>query len=545
MYYTKYRPQKFSEISRPNEAADALATQVVSGKTVHAYLFVGPRGTGKTSTARILAKALNCPNLDKNGDPCDECPACEAIKKGSYLDLTEIDAASNRGIDDIRELKNKVKLAPTIGKNKIYIIDEVHMLTTEAFNALLKTLEEPPKNSIFILCTTEFHKVPETIKSRCQVFKFKRATTRQIVTKLERIAEEEAITIDKADLEKIARASLGGFRDAETMLQQVSEGEVTVESLLNVGSREKYLEFCTFLVKADAASALKLVDKIFDEGADLYVWVGELLKHFRDLLMIKSGMPFDFTDLTDELKTDVKDQAIATNLSWLLNSLEVFSDAQVKVKTSFLPQLPVEIAVVKICDPLAQASANMAYVSNGPDTPNTPGIGKPQKLNKPTESAFAQKDNASSYEIASDKSDMVGIKPSPILAEDTDAEEIRIDMTIVEEKWSAVMARVDGINRSILGLLKAGKPVAMEGKFLVLEVSYAFHKERLEAPKNRDIVEQVLHDIYNADLKVKCRLSMEKPKKLQAKEVGVLTDYNVVMIDKNAVLDMLDGGLPL
>jgi len=160
MFYRTYRPQKFSEISKPNEIAETLQTQLRAGKTAQAYLFTGSRGTGKTTTARILAKALNCKKLDKNGDPCDACESCLAIKEGNYLDLIEIDAASNRGIDDIRDLKDKVKLAPALGKRKIYIIDEVHMLTNEAFNALLKTLEEPPKHATFILCTTELHKVP-------------------------------------------------------------------------------------------------------------------------------------------------------------------------------------------------------------------------------------------------------------------------------------------------------------------------------------------------------------------------------------------------
>ncbi|HSX39613.1 MAG TPA: DNA polymerase III subunit gamma/tau, partial [Candidatus Saccharimonadales bacterium] len=171
MFYTKYRPQIFTEISQPNAAADALMNEVATNKLSHAYLFIGPRGTGKTTTARILAKAANCTDLQKNGDPCNKCPNCKAIQNGNFMDLIEIDAASNRGIDDIRDLKDKIKLAPSTGSKKVYIIDEVHMLTTEAFNALLKTLEEPPKNVVFVLCTTEAHKVPDTIKSRCQVFK--------------------------------------------------------------------------------------------------------------------------------------------------------------------------------------------------------------------------------------------------------------------------------------------------------------------------------------------------------------------------------------
>ena len=191
MYYTKYRPQTFKEIQRPNDIADALMQQIKTDKTVHAYLFTGPRGIGKTTVARLLAKGLSCINLSKEGDVCGKCAFCLAVQNGNLIDLIEIDAASNRGIDDIRDLKEKVRLLPVEGKKKIYIIDEVHMLTNEAFNALLKTLEEPPKHAVFILCTTEFHKVPETIKSRCQVFKFKRPTRGQIVEKLKRIADLE------------------------------------------------------------------------------------------------------------------------------------------------------------------------------------------------------------------------------------------------------------------------------------------------------------------------------------------------------------------
>ena len=237
MYYTKYRPQKFSDISRTNDVADVIANQIKSGKTAHAYLMVGPRGTGKTTLARVLAKSLNCTDLKKNGDPCDKCSNCVSIRNGSFIDLIEIDAASNRGIDDIRDLKDKIRLAPTMGSNKVYIIDEVHMLTTEAFNALLKTLEEPPKKTTFILCTTEEHKVPATIKSRCQIFKLKRPTIKQIVSVLKDISKEENIDITDEDLSKIAEASMGDYRGACVLLEQVHDGDINVNALLNLSSK--------------------------------------------------------------------------------------------------------------------------------------------------------------------------------------------------------------------------------------------------------------------------------------------------------------------
>ncbi len=544
MFYTKYRPQTFSEISRPNEAADALAKQVANGKTVHAYLFVGPRGTGKTSTARILAKALNCLKPGKNGDPCDECSICIAIKKGSFMDLIEIDAASNRGIDDIRELKNRVKLAPTTGKTKVYIIDEVHMLTTEAFNALLKTLEEPPKNTVFILCTTELHKVPDTIKSRCQVFKFKRATIKQITTKLEKIVADEGLSIEKSDLESIARASMGGFRDAETMLEQIAEGEVTVASLLNVSSREKYIEFNQTIMEHDAPTALRMINKVFDEGADVYVWIGEYVKHLRDLLLIKSGGSAELLEVPDELLTQVKKQAQDTDTNWLVTTLELFIEAQTKIKNSFIPQLPVEIAVVKACSPeLFDAKAKPSGSKN-PD----PALNKPRPTDKPVKNVTAQ---AVPSVIPESEANVVEIEPDAEvetleLEEDGDDDlAIQLELGHIESGWQQVVQRMANINRSIVTLLKVGKPVAMEGKFLVLEVSYLFHKERLEASHNRVVVESVLKDIFNADLKIKCVVSAERPKPLRPQESGVLTDFNVIVPSKEAVLDMLDGGLPL
>jgi DNA polymerase-3 subunit gamma/tau len=513
MYYTKYRPQKFTEVCRPNEAADVLSKQVQTGKTVHAYLFMGPRGTAKTTVARILAKALNCTKLKANGDPCDKCSNCESIKNGSYVDLIEIDAASNRGIDDIRDLKDKIKLAPTMGKKKVYIIDEVHMLTTEAFNALLKTLEEPPANTHFILCTTEDHKVPATIKSRCQVFRFKRGTVNQIIEKLNQIAKSEGIKVSDADIRKIAEASLGGFRDAETLLQQVAEGDINVASLLSASSKEKYIECVDYLITCKASKALTIVNDVFNEGVDLYVWVGELLKYLRTLIFVKSGVSESASEVTEEIIEATKQQAKKVDLRWLVKTTNILLEAHKSIRSAFIPQLPIEIAIVEIC-------------SHEEDEDDDFEEGKPRggKDSKSIKLKGENDEEEVSKDI--DKSD-----EKPV-----------ISIKKVESKWDSFIKQSRELNHSLTALLTSSKPVRVEGNFLILEVFYPFHKERLECARTRKLLESLSESIYGVALSVKCVISTTKPKKSD------LTDMNIAVpagIDNKSILEAFDGGLPI
>lgn len=530
MFYTKYRPQKFSEIIKPNEIAVALMNQVKSKKTAHAYLLVGPRGIGKTTTARILAKAFNCKKIEKNGDPCDKCENCIAIREGRFLDLIEIDAASNRGIDDIRDLRNKVSLAPSVGKAKVYIIDEVHMLTLEAFNALLKTLEEPPAHCTFILCTTEFHKVPDTIKSRCQVFKFKRATIKQLVSKLQDIADSEKVEITKKDLERIARAASGGFRDAETMLQQIIEGDTDVGALLSIVSRDDFSDFVNFIVEKDSSSALRFVSKVFEDGVDLYIWVGELIKYLRDLLFVKVDAYEGLLDVTDDVLEQMKEQAAASPVEFFISAVEAFVKAQNAIKEADLPQLPLEISVVRLC--------GNAY-SSGSDSASNP----PVDSSGDTDIKDFSDSNSSVDEVDSSK---LSTKSSK---KEENKSSISLDFSLVQDKWGVVLANVMKFNNSIQALLKACTPVDVKGNSIVLEAVYAFHKERLESPKNRKIVETVLADIFGPSTSIKCKLSKERPKKRKFGETGNLTDRNIEIpagVPENAALvEIFDGGLPL
>lgn len=559
MFYTKYRPQTFSEISRPNDAADALANQISTGKTVHAYLFVGPRGTGKTSTARILAKALNCSNLSKNGDPCDTCDMCLAVKNGSLPDLIEIDAASNRGIDDIRSLQDQINLAPSYGKHKVYIIDEVHMLTSQAFNALLKTLEEPPKNVTFILCTTELHKVPDTIKSRCQVFRFKRATVPQLVTKLKFIAESEGHTVEDTFLSRVASASLGGFRDAETLLQQMLEGGIDINSS-DFSSFDKgtLLEFVDLLRNKETNEALRVVTSLYDSGIDLGVWSQELVSYFRDVLLLNSGFSKESFDMSDSMLKSFIQHANILNTNWLIFCIDKFIEAGDKVKKSFIPQLPLEIAVIEICnlDNSLEISSNKNV--KGPLVPNNNTIvnGKTpiggSVSNKPT----APKTN-SDIDIAIDKNkvkdkapskesrSVKSLETSSINIELIDDASVAIDISMIESRWEEFLNRMKDVNGAILAMLKSTKLTGSKGRFLILDVYFSFHKERLEHSKNREIIDRVLYEVFNIPISIACHVSTEKPQKLKDREVGVLTDVNVVPVDTGELMNVFDGGLPL
>lgn len=548
MFYTKYRPQNFSEIAKPNDAAAALMTQVKNDKVAHAYLFVGPRGTGKTTTARILAKALNCTDLSKEGDPCGKCENCVAIKKSSFMDLIEIDAASNRGIDDIRDLRDRIKLAPSLGKSKVYIIDEVHMLTQEAFNALLKTLEEPPPHAHFVLCTTESHKVPETIKSRCQTFKFKRATIEQIVGKLEAISKQEGAKLKKEELEKIAQASYGGFRDAETILQQVIEGNMDPASFAGLSSHDIYAEFVNALIDKDAGSALRQINKIADEGFDLNVWVLELLQYLRGLLFVSAGADEGILDTTGNQLKEMKEISQKVSTDDLLFFTETFMEAGNKVMESSIQQLPLEVAIVKI--------------TGSHDQKKTKETVKTEI--KVTKTERTEKQKPDGKEITVEKEEVV--QETEELIEDEDLEEEveesgektqvpAADIEEIQTKWENIIKGTVSYNHSINALLKACQPLRVDGNTLVLEVYYAFHKERIEAPKNREVIEGVVNEITGTELQLKCEVNTaNRPKKKKgSKETGELTDYNVIPAMLNGaaeegdvnVADMFDGGLPL
>ncbi|MBT5517160.1 DNA polymerase III subunit gamma/tau [Candidatus Peregrinibacteria bacterium] len=330
--YRKYRPQSFEELVGQGPVRETLMQALKQRKMVHAYLFSGPRGTGKTSTARLIARAIQCEKLSEAGQPCEKCDVCKLNLAGDLIDLVEVDAASNRGIDEIRDLREKIRFAPTHANSKVYIIDEVHMLTKEAFNALLKSLEEPPENVYFILATTEIHKIPETILSRCQRYDFRRITEREIVDRLKHIASKENIAADLGALELLAKHADGGMRDAISLLEQFSTSEVTEELVrerLGLSHHQAGDELYGALGSCDTQKALAVVDSLHKDGYDLQ----QFTTGFLGLLRVK----------LHEAVAGEKRAIVPKLLQWV----DLFDEAWIKLRRASIAQLPLEIAVIR------------------------------------------------------------------------------------------------------------------------------------------------------------------------------------------------------
>jgi len=357
--YRKYRPQSFKDFVGQEHVVKTLTNEIASGNIGHAYLFAGPRGTGKTSLARLFAKAVSCQNLKGGFEPCNECPACLEINKGKTVDLIEIDTASNRGIDDVKELREGIKFAPSFLKYKVLILDESHQLSKDAANALLKILEEPPAHAIFILATTEIHKMIPTILSRCQRFDFSKIPTDQMIEKLRSICEQENVKIEKEALALIAANSEGALRDAQSILDQVisflPNVNITakdVQNILGLVDINLVIKFSDFLIKKDAKGAIQFLNENLEKGLDAPEFAKAFINYLRKILILQVSPDLDAYAVADLEKTAqdlVKQQAKGFSPEYLVKTLKLFLEAEKKIKYAGIPQLPLELAIIESC----------------------------------------------------------------------------------------------------------------------------------------------------------------------------------------------------
>jgi DNA polymerase-3 subunit gamma/tau len=516
VFYRKWRPQTLSEVVGQEHITQTLHHAVAGGRVAHAYLFCGPRGTGKTSTGRILAKAINCLNSEQ-GEPCNSCIMCQAINEGSATDIIEIDAASNRGIDEIRDLREKVNYAPNLARYKVYIIDEVHMITKEASNAFLKTLEEPPPHAIFILATTEPHKVLATILSRCQRFDFHRLSQSAVISKLNLICEKEKINIEPEALKLIAKVTTGSLRDAENLLEQLvtyygHDIELhQVQKILGISGDLRIRELASHIVNKDITAGLKTINSVSNDGLDLRQFNRELVDYLRELLLVKSGSE-EVVDVTSDDLTEIKELSTSASLNYLLTAVKQFGEIDLRLD-NYSP-LPLELALV---DCILTATGDRQSVPTTQPEPEEPveQVSRPAKSTKTAPKAKAPAPTESAEPEAA---------PSKAAAETPEVTSSP-EIDKLRSRWREFInaMRGEGSKGNLDAVLRSAcEPLAVEDNTLTLGFYHEFHKAYIEDPKYKHLVEKKLREIFGQPYQIRCVLTPRSEKTKAKTEIPLV-----------------------
>jgi DNA polymerase III subunit gamma/tau len=500
--YNRWRSQTFDDVLGQEHITGTLRNQIRAGRVGHAYLFTGVRGTGKTSTARILAKAVNCIG-ETDDPPCNACRVCESITAGRSLDLIEIDGASNRGIDEIRELRERVSFVPQDARYKVYVIDEVHMLTREAFNGLLKTLEEPPQHVIFVLCTTEAHRLPDTILSRCQRFDFRRAPVRVIAQKLARICEAEGVGATPEALEYIARRGAGSFRDAESLLDQVAayaaeEVDLAlVQRVLGVASADSVTQLIAAMVHGDAALGLRLINEAMDQGADPRQFLGEILDQLRAMLLMGVGSQDDLGMLSpvtvEALEALLHDEACSLTL--LTKAIRAFQTASQELRNAVRLQLPLELALVEVVVERDRPEPSEPRPSEA--SPTSAAAETPRRQPSKVEGREAAPPEAGA-ETVTGEAPQAAVPP----AESEHTPPLALDW--VRARWRQVLNKVAVRNPSVGSALNVAYPLRVREGVITIGCAKPFERDTLADAKRSSLVEQVLAEVLGVACRIEC-----------------------------------------
>ena len=515
--YREWRPKNFSDVVGQNHITLTLKNQVLNNRVAHAYLFSGTRGTGKTSMAKILAKAVNCLDIH-SGEPCNECEMCKKINQGISMDVIEMDTASKRKLEDIKDVIENVKYPPQEGKYKVYIMDEVHMLTQEAVNAFLKTLEEPPLNVIFILATTDPQKLPVTILSRCQKFDFRRIKSSEIFNRLRAIVDKEGIFADDKSLNLISRICDGAMRDALSVLDQaISMGSGKVEynsiiEMLGLVTNENLFRLTDSIIEKNVELAMKVIDDIVLSGKDIYNFIKEMIVHLRNLLMVKvSNNPEEILDVSEENMELLKEQAQKIRVEEIMRHINIFQDATEQSKWVKQSRIYLELAVIKMCKVEYDTSKEIMLSRLN----RLEEILKHEKIKVFHEKVpskevvrakeISKKDNMIKRDNYSDNEEksLADKKTKPVTEGNMYS---KVTLDIAKKRWKDILELFKSRHHMVLfAALTTGKIVSCDKGIINIEYNknYAFHKQRLEKQENVKIVEQIFSEILKEKVTVK------------------------------------------
>lgn len=541
--YRKWRPRTFDEVVGQAHVVGTLRNALVSGRIHHAYLFAGPRGTGKTTSARLLAKAVNCLAPEPDQRPCNACAICQAVNEGRLIDLIEIDAASNTGVDDVRELRERVGFRPNQARYKVYVVDEVHMLSNAAFNALLKTLEEPPPHAIFVLATTEPHKIPDTVLSRCQRFNFRRIPVDEVVERLEWITRQEQIPADREALTIIARQATGSMRDAESLLDQLAsydEKGITVAEVraaLGTGASEAVIRVTDALSAGDMAQGLGAINTAVDEGADPTQFARQMVQHLRALLLLRLKSGVVLVQVAEDLRPRLEEQAARFSPRALARAVRLFNQAASEAKGGWHPQLPLEMAFIEAAlsdeqEEEAEPSIPVRRSRSAPDNPRTLSGQRPSpSASSPSSSPSSSSSAASPVHRSpparstspapapsASRSHTAAREPEPAYGapEPGDGAAASLTPETLRDVWSGFLNALRPRNLSLEALMRACKPLAVEGDVVVLGFDYDFHRGKVEEDHNRRDVEDTLSELLGRRCRVRCVLAQQAQPGLDA-----------------------------
>ena len=495
--YRKYRPRTWDAVVGQDHVVTTLKNAIAADRVAHAYLFAGSRGTGKTTLARLLAKAVNCTNPEPAKRPDNECENCKAVNENRFLDLIEIDAASNTSVDDVRDLRDKINFTPSQGKYKIYIIDEVHMLSTAAFNALLKTLEEPPPHAIFVLATTEIHKIPATVLSRCQRHEFRRVPVDEIVGNLKKIVKAENIQADEDALIQIARQSAGGMRDAQSLLDQLSStgDRITLalaQTVLGTATSQTVLDIMTSVKEHDPAHGLETIHKALDAGADPRSLARQIVEYLRGLMLIQMGN-VNQVEATADVKKQMQTHARSFTTSEVLRMMKAFNNAATDLRGGWQPSLGLELALAEVLD-----APNESLPSPAAPPRSQPQAGPaPRTTAQPkSESGAAPKESPPHAGV-----DKTKVAEKPVL-----------NTGDVIKVWKQLSISLPKTQANLSALMNSVRMIDVQGKTLILGLASDVLVSKIDKPDQIEAIQKLIKAEFGVDVNIRCMVTNAKGK---------------------------------